>query len=107
MIRHTALDLLTTLLGPFAAAWDQEFGPRPVRTPTHCGGCLKEIVTVAPAEEVPAVSDAGIPASPPETLYVRRGEGRGARYLVAGVDATGTRYRRLVRGKKSKFEPVR
>lgn len=41
--------------------------------------------------------------SPAEPLFVRRGAGRGARYDVAPPDATGQRYRVVVRGGRRKF----
>ena len=135
MIRHTILDLLTTLTRPFADAWDQEFGPRPERnnfrdvtkTPTeppasqgvpettrNVASAVKvltptvnDIVTVAPAEEVPVASDAVIPASPPEPLYVCRGEGKGSRYRVAKPGEPGERFRLLAGGKRKKYQPVR
>jgi hypothetical protein len=61
-------------------------------------------VTDATRNVASATPEVAAPADP--VLYVRRGAGRGARYYVAGPDATGTRYRRQVVGGRRRFTPV-
>ena len=76
----------------------------PVSEPVILIGLPRPEAGVAP------VSQSGPPVSygvaPAEPLYVRRGQGRGARYDVAPPDASGQRYRLLTVGKRKKWTPV-
>ena len=124
------LDTLAVLLAPITAAWDQEFGGPPAAQseppaddrpadgpmlvyglPAACAPDVTETPAETPAagekpcEPSPAARDRDVTA-PAETLYVRRGTGRGARYDLAGPGDPGTRYRREVVGGRRRFTPV-
>ncbi len=63
--------------------------PRPQTPPT-------------PIAPPPAVAD----TLPAEVLFTRRGAGKGTRYDVAHPDATGPRFRKLVKNGRTKFVPA-
>ena len=124
--RYGLYDLLTLAFDLFAPILDPLFGglddahdepePPPSADPL--------VVVPAAAPEVPLEEvttalrfQGDTPVSTPkarpleavsltEPLYVRRGTGRGARYDVAGPDASGQRYRRQVAGRRTTYTPV-
>jgi hypothetical protein len=105
---------LAALLAPFRSAFDQEFGPRPVRgagahTPPAPAEVEVPVSDPVILIETPAPSDtfrSRLAAERAEVLFTRRGEGRGARYAVAGPDAGGVLFRRVAKGKRTVYEPV-
>jgi len=51
------------------------------------------------------LAEAETPTPPePEVLYVRKGEGRGARYALAGAGEVGQRFRRRMVGRRASYE---
>lgn len=122
-VRYTLFDLLTLALDLVAPILDPLFGgpddadepePPPSADPlVVTAGVEAEFSAIEPSAEcgatfgvAPVTPDVAAPVTTAEPLYVRRGTGRGARYDVAGPDATGQRYRREVVGKRRRFTPV-
>lgn len=66
------------------------------------------IVTSVISDDSTAPAAVADPAAPAEPLYVRRGTGKAMRYDLAGpTDRPGERWRRLTRGKRAVYEPVK
>jgi hypothetical protein len=71
--------------------------PRPIEA--EFSGSMPENSAISPSAECGATPDVA-------PLYVRRGNGKGARYGVAPPDAVGPRFRRLTVGRRVKWTPV-
>lgn len=102
---------LTALLAPILGPLADEFRPRRVAVylpPTAellVPAVTFDVVSVpAEPENSGTVADLSATDAAAEPLYVRRGEGRGTRYLLAGGSEPGPRFRRVAVGKRVRWQ---